>query len=394
MYTTSSLFATVLFATVLQFSCTSETIFFKINSSNDHQCPVESCLTLQEFVSHHHRVESNTVLKFLPGKHMLQFTTGRNISIMNVFNVTLTGVSGQHGSVIHCVSEFSVSVKNATNLTISNLSFSGCGGPLPKLVLTDSKGVFRSATLFLFFVSNMSILNMHIHDSKGAGMLVVNGFGLTLNQTIFIGNKPNSVIMFLDGIITPVKRTVSSYIAGSEFTFGRLNSQLYAGGLSLIFTQTSYTVYVNITNIALHNNTGIRHSNFLMVIDKLSCRYTMVRAEKLKSSNDWHIGPGFSVEEHTYNSIIPHQRNYSQQYEYTVHILDSSFVAGTGTTAVDIRTYQLHQVSNNIRVKFTNISITCNEKVAIGYGISISNMHSMVLERVNISHSEFFRLFE
>ena len=231
---------------------------------------------------------------------------------------------------------------------------------------------------------------MHIHDSKRAGMLVVNGFGLTLNQTLFIGNKPNCVIMFLDGINTPVKQAVSSYIGDTAFTFGRLNNQLYAGGLTLIFTQTSYTVYVNITNITLHNNAGIRYSNFLMIIDKLSCRYTMVRAEKLKSSNDWHIGPGFSVEEHTYNSIIPHQRNYRQQYEYTVHILDSSFVAGTGITAVDVCAYQLHQVSNNIRVKFTDISITCNEKVAMCYGISISNMHSMVLERVNISHSEFF----
>ena len=390
MYIASSLFAAVLFATVLKSSCTSETIFIKTTNNSDYQCSAEPCLTLQEFVSHHYCVESNTVLKFLPGKHMLQFTTGRNISIRNVFNVTLTGVSGQQSSLIHCVSEFSVSVKNATNLTISNLSFSGCGGPLAKLVITKTKSTFRSATLFLLFVSNMNIMNTHIHDSKGAGMLVVNGFGLTLNQTLFVGNIPNCVIMFLDGINTPVKQAVSSSIVDSEFTFGRLNSQLYAGGLSLIFTQTSYTVYVNITNTAFHNNTGIWHSNFLTIIDKLSCRYTMVRAEKLKSSNDWHIGPGFSVEEHTYNSVIPHQRNHRQQYEYTVHILDSSFVAGTGTTAVDVRT--LHQVSNNIRVKFTDISITCNDSIC--FGMSISDIHSVVLERVNISHSEFFRLFE
>ena len=390
MYVTSSLFATVLFATVLKLSCTSETIFIKTNSSSDHQCPAEPCLTLQKFVSHHYRVESNTVLKFLPGKHMLQFTAGRNISIINVVNVTLTGVSGQQSSVIHCMSEFSISAKNATNLTISNLSFSGCGGPLPKSVITDGESVFRPASLFLLFVSNTSVLNTHIHDSKGTGMIVVNGFGLTVNQTSFVGNVLNCVIMFLDGLNTPVKQAVSSYIASSEFAFGGLKSLLYAGGLSLIFTQTSYTVYVKITNIALHNNTGIQHSNFLMSIDKLSCRYTMVRAEKVKSNSGFeHLGPGVSVEEYTYNSVIPHQRNHSQKSEYTVHILDSSFVADTGT-AVEVRTYQSNQLSNNMRVKFTDISIAGNEKVGMCYGMSISNLHSVVLERVNISNYEFF----
>ena len=385
MYIISSLFATVLFATVLNF-CTSETIFIKTNSSSDHQCPAEPCLTLQEFVSHHYRVESNTVLKFLPGKHILQFTAGRNISIINVVNVTLTGVSDQQSSLIHCMSEFSVIVKNGTNLTISNLSFSGCGGPLPKWVITEGESVFRPASLFLLFVSNTSVLNTHIYDSKGAGMLVVNGFDLTVNQTLFVGNIPNCVIMFLDGPNTPVKQAVSSYIASSEFAFGGFNSLLYAGGLSLIFTQTSYTVYVNITNIALHNNTGLRHSNFVMSIDRLSCRYTMVRAEKVKStSGSEHLGPGFSVEGYTYDSVIPHQRNHSQKSEYTVHILDSSFVAGTGT-AVEVRTYQLHQLNNNMRVKFTDISIAGNEKVGMCYGMSISNMDSMVLERVNISN--------
>ena len=221
-------------------------------------------------------------------------------------------------------------------------------------------------------------------------MLVVNGFGLTLNQTLFVGNSPNCVIMFLDGPNTPVKQAVSSYIASSEFAFGGLSSWLYAGGLSLISKQMSYTVYVKITNLVLHNNTGLRCDNFLMRIDKLSCRYTMIRAEKVKSSSSFgHLGPGFLVEENPFNSVIPNQRNHSQQYEYTVHILDSSFVAGAGT-AVNVRTYQLHQLSNNIRVKFTDILINCNKEVVICYGMSISNLHSVVLERVNISHYEFF----
>ena len=93
MYIISSLFATVLFATVLKCSCTSETIFIKTNNSSDHECPAEPCLTLQEFVAYHGIVKSNTVLKFQPGKHVLTFAISRYIYIINVFNVTLTGVS-------------------------------------------------------------------------------------------------------------------------------------------------------------------------------------------------------------------------------------------------------------------------------------------------------------
>ena len=121
MYATSSLFATVLFTIVLNF-CTSETIFIKTNSSNS-QCPAEPCLTLQEFLSYHHRVESNTVLKFLPGNYVILFATKTSISVMDVDNVTLTGVSDHRSSVINCTSEFSVIAINVQNLMISNLSF-------------------------------------------------------------------------------------------------------------------------------------------------------------------------------------------------------------------------------------------------------------------------------
>ena len=93
----------VLLQTLLKLSSTSETIFITTNSS-DHQYPAEPCLTLQEFASHYH-MKSNTVLKFLPGKCVVFFNTSKNVSIINMDNVTLTGVSYQQSSVIHCMCE-------------------------------------------------------------------------------------------------------------------------------------------------------------------------------------------------------------------------------------------------------------------------------------------------
>ena len=207
MYCLSSLFATVLFATVLKVSSTSETIFITTNSSSDHECPAEPCLTLQEFVSHYHSVKSNTVLKFLPGQHVVLFNTSKNISITNVDNITLTGVSDQQSSVIHCMSEFSVIAINVQNLTISSLHFSGCGGPIQeglKAVFGTSNvlrsptlfATLRSTTLFLSLVSNVSVQQTHVYDSKGAGMLAVNTHNFILNNTSFVGNIQNCVIWF------------------------------------------------------------------------------------------------------------------------------------------------------------------------------------------------------
>ena len=44
----------------------------------------------------------------------------------------------------------------------------------------------------------------------------------------------------------------------------------YGGGLSLSFLQTSYTVYVNVINVTLYNNTGISFGNFIMTILEVS----------------------------------------------------------------------------------------------------------------------------
>ena len=46
-------------------------------------------------------MKPNTVLKLLPGKHVIVFKTSKNVSIINIDNVILIGVSFQQSSVIH-----------------------------------------------------------------------------------------------------------------------------------------------------------------------------------------------------------------------------------------------------------------------------------------------------
>ena len=391
MYIISSLFATVLFATVLRCSCTSETIFITTNNSSDHECPAEPCLTLQEFVAYHGIVKSNTVLKFQPGKHVLKFAISRYIYMINLFNVTLTGVSDQQISVIHCMSEFSIIAIIVQDLTISRLHFSGCGAPVReglKAVFGTSTlfVVLRSTTLFLSLVSNVSILHTHVYNSIGAGMLAVDTYDLTLYRTSFVGNIPNCVIMFTNDE-TLANLHVSSYIVDSEFAHGQSDIATYGGGLSLSFFQTSYTVYVNVVNVILYNNTGILLGNFIMTISEWSSKYTMVHAEKIRSINDWRHTPiGFAVLElESPKYVSHHYENHSQQFEYTLHILDSYFDASMGGKAVYVAGPR--KESSKLRVKFTDIIILhSNHKLLFGIP-DILNASSVVMKRINVTNS-------
>ena len=320
MDVSSKLVTTLLFVTVLNYSCTSEIFFIKTSSS---ECPEEPCLTLQEFTSHYHRVESNTVLKFSSGVHILEFVAGKNISIIDVVNVTLTGVSDLNTSVIYCIGEFGVIAMNVQNLTISNLHFTGCG-----TTISIDSGENASVTLHFEAASNVSILNTRVHDSKGAGMVAVDAFVLILNQTSFVGNEPNYVVIYDEDSLAKMLHA-SSYIANSEFANGRSEGYLYAGGLSLIFLQT-YTVHVNIVNVRLHNNIAsyYQYSNFYMLVTDRSCKYTIVQAVKIRSSNDLkclkNLAPDFSVQELFLGAVDnPH---HNQQFEYTIHVSDSYYI--------------------------------------------------------------------
>jgi len=129
-----------------------------------------------------------------------------------------------------------------------------------------------------------------------------------------------------------------------------------------------------------------------MTIAEWSCNYTMVHAEKIRISNGLRYtgllgSSGLSVHGISQNSISLNQENHKLQFEYTIHIVDS-YVTNIGNTAVYAGSE--FQESNNLRVKFTNLSIRCsNDREHATTGLLIISMDSMVLERVNFSYSMF-----
>ena len=113
----------------------------------------------------------------------------------------------------------------------------------------------------------------------------------------------------------------------------------------------------------------------------VSYAYAMVLVEKVRSSRGlWYTAArsGFALLDISNNSVVrSYQKNHSG---YTVHIVDSFFEASMGETAV--RVHRLER-NSHLQVKFTDVIIR-NRK---GVGMFISNMLSIVLERVNFAYS-------
>ena len=99
----------------------------------------------------------------------------------------------------------------------------------------------------------------------------------------------------------------------------------------------------------------------------------MVRTENIRSSN--HLRPthsGFTVLQLiSHNSFSPHRGNHSQQFEYTLYVLNSYFDTSMDASAV---IFSAHKGSRNFRVKFTNITMFySNPKNVFGFAFKISS---------------------
>ena len=118
-----------------------------------------------------------------------------------------------------------------------------------------------------------------------------------------------------------------------------------------------------------------------MVIGEQSCKYTMVRAEKIRCSNNLgNSGAVFTVQGspqlYSHSVSSNHPSHHSQQCEHTVHVLDSNFEVGTGICAVQVSAYH---VNINSKAKFTNVSIVGSHS---GFGMLIKNVYLGILDRI------------
>ena len=157
-------------------------------------CPGQPCLTLNHYINNtSHYIQSNTVLNFLPGKHVLK----RPLHINNVQNVTLksstTGsgmpsqllfkFSCENKSLNHCIyTQSAIEMINVTNVLINDIILEMWTPNVSGVIVEQSTDVH---------------LQLHIHSVQGNDSLAA---GVTVNETrhlymdgLQVGNLYNGI---------------------------------------------------------------------------------------------------------------------------------------------------------------------------------------------------------
>ena len=157
-------------------------------------CPGKPCLTLNHYMNNtSHYIQSNAVLNFLPGKHVLK----RPLHINNVQNVTLksnTAGSGalsqllvqffcENESLNHCIyTQSAIEMINVTNVVINDISLEMQTPNVSGVIVKQSTDVH---------------LQLHIHSVQRNDSLAV---GVTVNETshlymdgLQVGNVYNGI---------------------------------------------------------------------------------------------------------------------------------------------------------------------------------------------------------
>ena len=235
----------------------SATGVFFVKPTNDTLCPQHPCHTLEHYAQRWQLyLISNTVVQFLPGEHVLE-GDWNVLSVENVSNLTLIGSdsmifdSTQLGipmaaSRVACRrSETRFMFSNITELFITRLTFSECGGGTPQLKFA----------LFLYDVLNLVLDSVTILNSTGTGLIGYNLGKSSIRHSAFTFNQANSAPEVGNIILYYGKCSVETEtnITSSWIMFGNGTS---VGGLSLQVDPSCYNVKVHIHNTTLKMNVG------------------------------------------------------------------------------------------------------------------------------------------
>ena len=383
------LFDWLLYLVLLSWTVAEEQLYV-VPSSSSISCPKDPCYTLTDVVLNRSQYfRSDTVIKFLPGNHQTNITKGLSVLIKDVRNISMIGydhTNSDSKSVIQCTGPLGFAFINVTTLKIAKLSFSSCGAD----IFAESKvDRFPPKTVTLYFLrtTNAIISEVAINNSADAGIIGINMFGHSnISHTVFSGNRPNCLIIFLDNFKFKVIPPTYLNISNSHAMFGKIPKpflmyyRLGATGLAIILTQTLYKVHIQMDNIQTRNNTinklKLGYGNLRLVIGKWECNCSVIQAKQIASTNavkDKAYVQLMSIKK-TNNPLTSCKCPKPAEEEYTVHISDS-FFEGVGVR-VNTDTKDC-----NTRIKLQNITMHNNSV------LHISAMKSIIIQDINFNHS-------
>ena len=340
--------------------------FYVVPSSNT-SCPRDPCYTLTDVVQNPSQYfTSDTVITFLPGSHETNVTRNRSVMIKDAKNISMVGydhTNNNSKSVIQCVGSLGFAFINITTLKIEKLQFNFCGARFPSKLTVEENFVrlhdFRTkipltnnhkVTFYFLQTINVTISEVTINNSTGAGLLGINMLGLSnISQTVLNGNRPNCLILFLN--ITFISEAIPStalYIEVSHVMFGRTSKFLNWGatGLGIMLAQTTYNVHIHINKFKTYSNMRKSkwYGNLHFVLQNWACHCSVIQVKQIASASTVNIRDITRIYLHSNaasDGTLP-TCNCSKQGEYTVHISEGYFdrvgiLVETGSEYCDAR---------------------------------------------------------
>ena len=223
-------------------------------------CPSGECHLLMDYTRFPANFSDCTVFKFLPGNHSLDVS----IFIKFVHNLSLSGVLvNESRSVVQC-SGISAGIwfEDVTDLQIDGLGFKNCG-------FYERERYFHA--IVMHYVTNLRLSNVHINDSEGYGLYVVNLEGKSfINNTVITGSRNRSGC-FAGNLkmiynVNTSQESHSILIASSSFTNGYIpykrctRHEAYATGLG-IFLVTTNSIEIILRDVTLSGSQGRNGGN-------------------------------------------------------------------------------------------------------------------------------------
>ena len=224
-----------------------------------------------------HYFTSDTTLEFLPGEHQL---TGLNVSISNVSNLQLTGETVEcMSSTPHLLEkapqiscsggEAGFIFQDMVNLTLSHLSISHCGQPVPVSGPTLS---LAGAALAFSNIENMVLHSVAVFNTSGHGFLMNNIYGRSTVRDCHLEHNRGSVeytggnvhINYLQCPLEYTRGGIVLMMVSSTFMFGGYDGNYddsektgaFATGVSLTLSCSNVTVLVR--NVTMDGNCNDR----------------------------------------------------------------------------------------------------------------------------------------
>ena len=291
--------------------------------SGNLSCPSDvneqPCYSLQETVANRSIGEmifqSNTKVVFLSGIHLLEFDDPLFVTVRDVQNLTLEGDDNtktglyslpEPATKVLCKTPVGFAFFSATNLSLINLTMSGCGANISdtqfiEAFVTLTHGVHvigkeQKAALFLVNMRDLHIEHCSIQSSFGFGVLGVNTLGNTIiSRSFFLANNiyvlslercqfsptdnsdytacngGNILLVFEDVFDCPSEKVQYSLtISASIFAFGITTFAGYLSesfltrgtGFGAILSQSSYGIDVTLDSVTSFGNGAVRGANF------------------------------------------------------------------------------------------------------------------------------------